>query len=56
MTNIEKIKQLAGAVDTDLQEEVESVVIGIFTKLAISSSISLITQNIDWRRLTYSCK
>lgn len=24
MTNIEKIKQLAGAVDTDLQEEVEN--------------------------------
>lgn len=27
MTNIEKIKQLAGAVDTDLQEDVESVIL-----------------------------
>lgn len=41
MTNIEKIKQLAGAVDADLQEDVESVILnaGIYVPLSPQWSV-----------------
>lgn len=47
MTNIEKIKQLAGAVDTDLQEEVESVIINAGKYVAAVTTMECASLNLQ---------
>lgn len=50
MTNIEKIKQLAGAVDTDLQEEVESVIINAGKYVAAVTTMECASLNLQNRK------
>ena len=50
MTNIEKIKQLAGAVDTDLQEEVESVIINAGKYVAAVTTMECAALNLQNRK------
>ena len=50
MTNIEKIKQLAGAVDTDLQEEVESVILNAGKYVAAVTTMECASLNLQNRK------
>ena len=50
MTNIEKIKQLAGAVDADLQEDVESVILNAGKYVAAVTTMECASLNLQNRK------
>ncbi len=50
MTNIEKIKQLAGAVDADLQEDVESVILNAGKYVAAVITMECAALNLQNRK------
>ena len=50
MTNIEKIKQLAGAVDADLQEDVESVILNAGKYVAAVTTMECAAMNLQNRK------